>query len=205
MQEDFNKNSKELNQMEEESKQMKEEQIQMEKKSNLLKEEQKQMEQEQNETNFSLETVYDWAKGEKKLPIELIEQLSQITQYKDLNNDVSDTEIELAYYTYRSLIDSKVGFDSYGFPVVIDPNRDEIQLLTRLRDREQEIQKVEKLMYGKGIRDDYWNDNYVKALHSLNSIFSKEDVNEIQETINFLSLHDTKEEARESENKEDKI
>ncbi|MGE7625434.1 hypothetical protein ACQKMD_21285 [Viridibacillus sp. NPDC096237] len=122
-----------------------------------------------DESSISLQIVYDWVKGERKVSNELTTRLSQTPQFKGLiKENINEIDIQLAYYEYRSSIDSYVEYDAYGLPKVIDPHEDEIRVLLEIKNREQEINDASGFLYGTN------GGNYLNALHSLNSIFSQE-------------------------------
>lgn len=87
----------------------------------------------------SLQGVFDWVKKEGEISEELFGQLSQIPQFKDLNKNSDDIEIELAYLEYRSAIDSKIGCDEYGFPNLINPYEDDMRILWEMKERKVEF------------------------------------------------------------------
>lgn len=95
------------------------------------------------ESVIFLKNVFDWIKGENRIPSKLENQLTHIPYFSHLNKDVEDIDIEIAYYTYRSSTDSTIGYDDYGFPIVIDPHDDELRMLFRMKDMIKELNKEE--------------------------------------------------------------
>lgn len=93
----------------------------------------------EEESYASLQSVFDWVKEEGKISEGLFEQLSQIPQFNHLNKNSDEIEIELAYYEYRSSIDSKIGYDAYELPIVINPHEDYIKVLLEMKERKEEF------------------------------------------------------------------
>ncbi|MEK5481011.1 hypothetical protein [Viridibacillus sp. FSL R5-0888] len=109
-----------------------------------------------DESSISLQIVYDWVKGERKVSNELTTRLSQIPQFKGLiKEDINEIDIQLAYYEYRSSIDSYVEYDAYELPKVIDPHEDEIRVLLEIKNREREINEAIGILYATS------DDNYI--------------------------------------------
>ncbi|PFF01366.1 hypothetical protein CN325_03740 [Bacillus thuringiensis] len=157
------------------------------------------------EIGVSRQTVYDWLKGKRKIPKERIDQLTEIPEFKYVNKElfqkeidnVDEIDIEIARTKYRSDMDSEeVEDEFYGIPVTHDPYAQDRQLLYKMKEIVQEIERAKSMVfdmnYLEGLNSSI-GENYVSALASLNDVFEQTDVNKIKIIVVFLSLLNNKE------------
>ncbi|MCA1001007.1 helix-turn-helix domain-containing protein [Bacillus thuringiensis] len=157
------------------------------------------------EIGVNRQTVYDWLKGKRKIPKERIDQLTEIPEFKYVNKElfqkeidnVDEIDIEIARTKYRSDMDSEeVEDEFYGIPVTHDPYAQDRQLLYKMKEIVQEIERAKSMVfdmnYLEGLNSSI-GENYVSALSSLNDVFEQTDVNKIKIIVVFLSLLNNKE------------
>lgn len=152
------------------------------------------------EIGVSRQTVYDWLKEKRKIPKERIEQLSKIPEFRYINkgilqkfiDEVDEIDIEIARSKYLSDRDSKeIEDEFYGVPVIHDPYAEDRLMLFKLRERVQEIERANSLIFNENYQGDlnFTNsEKYLSALTNLNNIFEQNDSKKINIIVDLFSL-----------------
>jgi transcriptional regulator with XRE-family HTH domain len=140
----------------------------------------------------SRQTVYDWLKGKRKIPKKRIEQLANLPEFKFVNkelfqkeiNEIDKLDIELAYINFLSDKDSEVIEDEEcGVPYHYDPYAQERSMLLDMNSRAIELRKAETIIYNNEFIEDLRSETgelYAELLGRLNNLFQKQKIEQIR-------------------------
>lgn len=152
----------------------------------------------------SRQTVYEWIKGKRKIPKDRLEQLSEIPEFKNLNKDlfqkeidkVDELEIERAYFQHLSAKHTEELVDEEGIPFALDPYHQDRLAIELLMERERELKITKSLLQDDSYLEElnsFSNERYLIALATLNGTFQQKNVEKIEavtELLRFINMND---------------
>ncbi|PLT32528.1 YdaS family helix-turn-helix protein [Bacillus sp. V5-8f] len=158
-----------------------------------------------SEIGVSRQTVYDWIKQKRKIPAQRLEQLHQISEFKYLNKelfqkniDKIDTyDIELAYINHLSEKDTVVKEDDfYGIEYYNDPHEWQKHYILEMQKRKLELKKADSFLTIEleGFEHGEQQDLYFNVLKNINKLFnqgSNEHITLLQDLLNLITRSDT--------------